>query len=54
MSKTFVVNYEGWLLIEATDEQAAATAANEILSSSNIINDGGNGEWYLGEIEEDN
>lgn len=53
MSKTFVVNYEGWFLIEATNEKKAADIANKMLSDSNITNDGSNGEWYLGEIEEE-
>ena len=53
MNKRYAVSYEGWLIIHAKDEQAAATEANEILGSSNLINNGESGEWLLADIEEE-
>lgn len=54
MSKRYAINYEGWFLVDAATEEEAAQVANEILSSSNLINNGESGEWLLAEIEEDN
>jgi hypothetical protein len=47
MSKTYAVSYEGWMLVQAASEDHAYEKANAILSKSNIINDGDEGEWEL-------
>jgi hypothetical protein len=53
--KRYAVSYEGWLIIEADDEDTAASAANLMLSRADLINDGEYGEWLLADItEEDN
>ena len=53
MTKTYAVSYEGWLVIEAEDESSALTKAHEILSNSEITNDGELGEWELADVEEE-
>ena len=53
--KKYAVSYEGWIIIEADDEDTAASAANLMLSRTDLINDGEYGEWLLADItEEDN
>lgn len=49
----YAVNYEGWLIVTASNEEQAAEKANKILSESDIINDGDEGEWNLSEIEKE-
>jgi hypothetical protein len=51
--KRYAVSYEGWLIIEADDEDTAASAANLLLSRSDLINDGEYGEWLLADITEE-
>lgn len=52
--RTYAVNYEGWLIIEASNETEAEAKANEMLSEAGLINDGQEGEWMLADvIEED-
>jgi hypothetical protein len=53
MSKTYAVSYEGWVLVQAASEDDAYEKANAILSKSNIINDGDEGEWSLTYATED-
>jgi hypothetical protein len=47
MSKTYAVSYEGWMLVQAASEDHAYEKANAMLSKSNLINDGDEGEWEL-------
>ncbi len=54
MSKTYAVSYEGWLIINASDEDEAGNIACEMLGKSNITNDGATGEWSIADIEEEN
>lgn len=52
----WLVNYDGWLVVEADTEQQADVVATKILSNCAIPNDGAVGEWYTlnAEREEDN
>jgi len=45
------VNYDGWLVIEADTEKQAYEIANQMMSGYGIVNDGENGEWYLGSAD---
>ena len=45
------VNYDGWLVIEADTEKQAYETANQMMSGYGIVNDGENGEWYLGSAD---
>ena len=54
MNKRYVVNYEGWLIIEAPTMDEAMDEANKLLTKWEVTNDGDLGEWYLGEVEENN
>lgn len=49
MAKThlFTVTYEGYLVINAEDDDIAMAIANKMLSNSGIVNDGDSGEWEL-------
>jgi hypothetical protein len=51
--KRYAVSYEGWLIIEANDEDTAASAATLMLSRTDLINDGEYGEWMLADITEE-
>jgi hypothetical protein len=46
-TRLFTVTYEGYLVINATDEDSAMASANSMLSKSGIVNDGDEGEWEL-------
>jgi hypothetical protein len=52
--KQFTIGYDGWITVEATNEDKAFEMANKILSKSNLTNDGKLGEWYITDSEEDN
>jgi len=43
----FTVTYEGYLVVNAVDEDTALKIANSLLSDSGIVNDGDSGEWEL-------
>ena len=47
----YVVNFDGFITITAQDEGEAYEKANAYLSKSNLVNDGDEGEWYLGEVQ---
>jgi hypothetical protein len=53
MDKQYLVSYEGWLMVTASDEDAAGEIANKMLSDSNIVNDSRQGEWVLTDIDEE-
>jgi hypothetical protein len=53
MSKTFAVGYDGWLIIQAKDEDEAGDIACEMLGKSGITNDGIKGEWSIVDIDEE-
>ena len=48
----YVVNYDGFFTVTANNMQEAEQKANEYLSNADLMNDGADGEWYLGEIDE--
>ena len=45
--KRYLVDYSGWLVIEAKNEDEAFQLASEQLSQSGIANDGDEGEWEI-------
>lgn len=47
----FVVNFDGWITVNANNEEEAYAKANAYLSKSNLVNDGDEGEWYVGEAQ---
>ena len=49
----YAVSYEGWLIIEADDEDTAVSAANLMLSRADLINDGEYGEWELTDVSDE-
>jgi hypothetical protein len=52
--KRYLVDYSGWLMIEANNEDEAFQLASEQLSQSGITNDGDEGEWEITDtIEEE-
>lgn len=51
--KTYAVNYEGWVIVEAKNEKEAHDLAGTMLADGPVVNDGAKGEWYIGEIEEE-
>jgi hypothetical protein len=51
--KQFTIGYDGWITVEATNEDKAFEMANKILSKSNLTNDGKLGEWYITDSEEE-
>lgn len=53
--KRYLVDYSGWLVIEAKNEDEAFQLASEQLAQSGIANDGDEGEWEIVDtIEEEN
>lgn len=42
----WMVNYDGWLVVEADNEQQADTMAMSELNSARLPCDGVTGEWY--------
>jgi hypothetical protein len=48
----YVVNFDGFITVTAKSEEEAYAKANAYLSESNLVNDGDEGEWYVGEAEE--
>jgi hypothetical protein len=50
----YAVSYEGWLIVEADNEETAMSAANLMLSRADLTNDGEYGEWMLAGVEEEN
>jgi hypothetical protein len=53
MNKQYAVSYEGWLIINAKDEDEAGDIACQMLGDSGIINDGITGEWSIASIDEE-
>lgn len=49
----YTVNYDGFVSILANSEDEAYAKANKYLSSANLINDGEEGEWNIGEADQD-
>lgn len=49
----WVVHYDGWLVVEADTAQKADTLAMSELSSARLPCDGVEGEWYTGEVEQE-
>lgn len=47
----YVVHFDGWITVSANNEEQAFEQANAYLSYANLINDGDEGEWYLGEAQ---
>jgi len=52
--KKFIIGYDGFITVTADNEELAFEKANKYLSSTNLINDGDEGEWYLISSEEAN
>lgn len=52
--KDYVIGYDGFITITASNEEEAYDKANKYLSKSNLVNDGDKGEWYVIESEEVN
>ena len=51
--KTYTVNYDGWLEVEAKDQEHAFFLAYKTLNAPEALPcDGANGEWYVNEPEE--
>lgn len=50
--KKYLVDYDGWIVVEAKNENEAHNKANEYLSKSKLTNDGDVGEWFVTEIQE--
>jgi hypothetical protein len=48
----YSVGYDGFIIVNAKNEEEAYDKANKYLSKTNLINDGDEGEWYLTEAEE--
>jgi hypothetical protein len=48
----YVIGYDGFITVEAKDEEEAYDKANKYLSKTGLVNDGDEGEWYLTEAEE--
>jgi len=51
MMDKWVVNFDGFITVTAKTEEEAYEKANAYLSKSNLINDGDEGEWYVGEAQ---
>ena len=49
----YSVSYEGWLVVDANNEDHALELANKMLSDSAVVNDGESGEWLLAGVEEE-
>jgi len=47
----WIVNFDGFITVKANSEEEAYEKANAYLSQSNLVNDGDEGEWYLGEAQ---
>ncbi len=51
--KTYTVNYDGWLEVEAEDKEHAFMLAYKTLMAPEALpSDGALGEWYVNEPEE--
>jgi flagellar basal body rod protein FlgF len=50
MDKYFV-HFDGWIAVNANNEEEAYAKTNAYLSKSGLIDDGEKGEWYLGEAQ---
>jgi hypothetical protein len=50
--KKYSVGYDGFITVEAENEEEAYDKANKYLSKTGLVNDGDEGEWYLAEAEE--
>jgi hypothetical protein len=48
----YSVGYDGFIIVNAKNEEEAYEKANKYLSKSSLINDGDEGEWYVVEAEE--
>ena len=48
----YTISYDGFVSNLANNEEEAYAKANKYLSRANLINDGEEGEWYIGEAEE--
>jgi hypothetical protein len=51
MMDKWVVNFDGFITVKANSEEEAYEKANAYLSQSNLVNDGDEGEWYVGEAQ---
>jgi len=47
----YVVQYSGWTVVEATDEQKASYDVGTLLANSGLPNNGDTGEWLIEEVE---
>lgn len=43
----YVIDYDGFITVDAESKKEAEAIANKMLSQSNLPNDGTVGEWYL-------
>lgn len=50
-NKKYAVGYEGWVIVEAPNEDAAMTEVCNLLEEWNVLNDGELGEWLIADIE---
>jgi hypothetical protein len=48
----YSIGYDGFIIVDANDEEEAYDKANKYLSKTGLVNDGDEGEWYLTEAEE--
>ena len=49
--KVYEIGYDGFMVIEASNQSEAEKKANALLSKSGLPNDGSEGEWYLTSVE---
>jgi hypothetical protein len=47
----YTVSFDGFITVTAKNEEDAYAKANAYLSESNLVNDGDEGEWYVGEAQ---
>jgi hypothetical protein len=48
----FQIAFDGWITVEAENEEKAFEEAYNQLSKADLTNDGVLGEWYLSEVED--
>jgi hypothetical protein len=49
--RAYEIDYDGFMVIEASNQSEAEKQANALLSKSGLPNDGSEGKWYLTSVE---
>ena len=49
--KKYAVGYEGWVIVEAKNDDAAMKEVCELLEEWHVLNDGELGEWLITDVE---